>query len=111
MPVTTKQTRVLREKFGETAANEIVEVLNDVESNGLAELRALNEANYARFDAKIELRFAEIDRRFAAFDAKIDLRFAENGAKMADRFLTHTRWMVGAWMTVFLAIIGLWFRK
>jgi hypothetical protein len=89
---------------GEVAANEIVEVLNDVESSGLAELRAQNEANNIRFDSKIELRFAE-------FDAKIDRRFAEFDAKLADRFLAHTRWMVGAWTTVFLAIMGLWFRK
>lgn len=93
MPVTTKQTRALREQFGEVAANEIVEVLNDVESSGLAELRALNDANCARFESKIERQFAEID------------------ARIAHQFLSHTRWMVGAWTTVFLAIMGLWFRK
>jgi hypothetical protein len=104
MPVTTKQTRALREQFGEVAANEIVEVLNDVESIAMTELRALNDANCVRFESKIDLRFAESD-------AKIDRRFAEFDAKIADRFLSHTRWMVGAWTTVFLAIMGLWFRK
>jgi len=88
-----KQTRVLRERFGDIAANEIVDVLNNVEASSLTELRTLNELNFARFESKVELRFAEYD------------------ARMADRFLAHTRWMIGAWTTVFLAIMGLWFRK
>ncbi len=73
--------------------NEIVDVLNNVEASSLTELRTLNELNFARFESKVELRFAEYD------------------ARMADRFLAHTRWMIGAWTTVFLAIMGLWFRK
>jgi hypothetical protein len=93
MPVTPKQTRVLRDRFGDTAANEIVEVLNNVEIVSLSEIRTLNELNVARFESKMDARFAEYD------------------ARMADRFLAHTRWMVGAWTTVFLAIMGLWFRK
>ena len=92
MPVTPKQTRVLRDQFGDIAANEIVEVLNNVETISLSEIRTLNELNMARFEGKIDLRFAEYD------------------ARMADRFLAHTRWMIGAWTAVFLAILGLWFR-
>jgi hypothetical protein len=86
-------------------------VLNDVESNALTELRTLNEATCARFESKMDLRFAGMDVRFAEIDAKMERRFAETDAKIADRFLTHTRWMVGAWTTIFLAIMGLWFRK
>jgi hypothetical protein len=93
MPVTPKQTRVLRERFGDIAATEIVEVLNSVEAISLNEIRALNELNVTRFESKVDLRFAEYD------------------ARMAERFLAHTRWMIGAWTTVFLAIMGLWFRK
>jgi hypothetical protein len=93
MPVTPTQTRVLRDRFGDMAANEIVEVLNNVETISLSEIRALNELNVSRVEAKIDLRFAQYD------------------AKMAERFLAHTRWMIGAWTTVFLAILGLWFRK
>jgi len=104
MPVTPKQTRVLRERFGEIAANQIVEVLNNVEAISLSELRVLNELNVTRFESKMDLRFAEADAKMAA-------RFAEYDAKIADRFLTHTRWMLGAWTTMFLAILGLWLRK
>ena len=104
MPVTPKQARVLRDQFGDSAASEIVDVLNNVEASSVSELRTLNELNFTRFESKMDLRFD-------AFDAKIDVRFAELEAKIADRFLTHTRWMLGAWTTIFLAILGLWFRK
>lgn len=93
MPVTAQQTRILREQFGDITATEIVAVLNNVEASSLAELRTLNELNFARFESKVDLRFSEYD------------------ANMADRFLAHTRWMLGAWTTIFLAIIGLWFRN
>ncbi len=108
MPVTPKQTRVLRERFGDTAANEIVDVLNNVEANSVTELRTLNELNFTRLESKMDLRFAEFD---AKLDARLKLGFAEYDAKMAERLLAHTRWMLGAWTTIFLAIIGLWFRK
>ena len=135
MPVTPKQTRVLRDHFGDTAASEIVDVLNAVEVNSVTELRTLNELNFTRFESKLDVRFAEfiskldakldekldakLNLRFAEFEAKLDakldtklkLGFAEYDAKTAERFLTHTRWMLGAWTTIFLAIIGLWFRK
>lgn len=93
MPATPKQSRVLHDRVGDVAANEIVEVLSNVETVSPNEIRTLNELNVARVEAKIDLRFAEYD------------------ARMADRFLAHTRWMVGAWTAVFLAILGLWFRK
>jgi hypothetical protein len=104
MPVTPKQARVLRDRFGDIAADEIVDVLNNVEASSVTELRTLNELNFARFESKM-------DGRFDAFDAKMDRRFAENDAKMVERLLAHTRWMLGGWTTIFLAIIGLWFLK
>ncbi|HEV8409305.1 MAG TPA: hypothetical protein VGQ30_02270 [Gemmatimonadaceae bacterium] len=41
----------------------------------------------------------------------MDVRFAAQDAKIADHFRAHTRWMLGAWTPIFLAILGLWFRK
>jgi hypothetical protein len=112
MPVTPKQTRVLRDRFGDTAANEIVDVLNNVEASSVTELRTLNELNIARLESRIDLRFVEFEAKLdAKLDARLKLGFAEYDAKMAERLLTHTRWMLGAWTTIFLAIIGLWFRK
>jgi CRP-like cAMP-binding protein len=126
MPISLRETRVLRERFGDIAATEIVDILNSVESNNLAELRTQNELNFAKFDTKLELRFAEydtklelrfaeydrkLDARFAEYDRKLDVRFAAQDAKIADQFLAHTRWMLGAWTTIFLAVLGLYFRE
>jgi hypothetical protein len=115
MPVTPKQTRVLRDRFGDSAANEIVDVLNNVEASSVNELRTLNELNFARFEANMDRRFesleTKMDLRFTASDAKMDRRLAEVDAKISERFLTHTRWMLGAWTTMFLALLGLWLRK
>ena len=40
---------------------ELVTWFNDVDATYRADLRALNELNFARFDAKLEQRFAESD--------------------------------------------------
>jgi len=46
-----------------------------------ADLRELNELNFARFDAKLDQRLAQFDakweRRMAEFDAKWERRVAE----------------------------------
>ena len=114
-PVTPKQTRVLRERFGDIAANEIVDMLNNVEASSLTELRTLNELNFARFDAKVEQRFAESDakweKRFAEYEwekrcAEADARLEKRFADFEGRFL---RWMFAYWSTNLLAFAGLAF--
>ena len=65
MPVTAKLSRKFYELFGDEIANELVTWFNDVDANYRADLRELNELNFARFDAKVEQRFAG---RILAFD-------------------------------------------
>jgi hypothetical protein len=81
MPVTAKLSRQFYERLGDEVTNELVEWLNQVDIAYRGELRELNEANFNRFDAKMEQRFAEfelkIDRRFAEFELKVDRRLAE----------------------------------
>ena len=57
-----------------------------------ADLREVNELNFARFDAKVAQRFAEQD-------AKIERRFTE-----------MTRFFFLAWAVLLVAVIGLWFK-
>lgn len=86
MPVTAKLSREFYERLGDSVANELVEMLNTVDQNYRTELRELNDLNFARFDAKVEQRFAEsaaeMDRRFA----EVDNRFVELGASVDKRF-------------------------
>ena len=60
MPVTAKLSRRFYEKFGDDIANELVDWFNMVDATYRSELRELNELNYARFDAKLEQRVAEL---------------------------------------------------
>ena len=58
MPVTAKLSLALYEKLGESVANELVDWFNLVDATYRADLRELNELNFARFDAKVEQRLA-----------------------------------------------------
>jgi hypothetical protein len=60
MPLTAKLSRRFYEKFGDEIVNELVELLNRVDTAYRTELREQNELNYARFDAKLEQRIAEL---------------------------------------------------
>lgn len=59
MPVTAKLSRHFYERFGERAADELVDWMNAMDASYQANLRGLNELNFARFDAKLEQRLAE----------------------------------------------------
>src|SRR3954466_6470309 len=63
MPVTAKLSRKFYEKFGDDVANELVEWFNMVDATYRSDLRELNELNFARFDAKLEQRLAELETR------------------------------------------------
>ncbi len=57
MPVTAKL------RFGDDVANELVDWFNMVDSTYRSDLRELNELNFARFDAKLEQRLAQLETR------------------------------------------------
>ena len=119
MPVTAKLSREFYERLGDSVANELVEMLNTVDQNYRTELRELNDLNFARFDAKVEQRFAEsaaaTDKRFAESAAATDKRFAEAAAVMDRRFAdvlsqlerTQSRllmWSFSFWVTTLIAL-------
>jgi hypothetical protein len=96
MPVTAKLSRAFYDKLGDDATNELVNWFNSVDLDYRTELRALNELNFARFDAKVAQRFAEQD-------AKWERRFAEQDVKWVRRFsqleTRLVRWMFAFWAT------------
>jgi len=63
MPVTAVLSKQFYEKFGEDVTNELVNWFNAVDATYRAELRELNELNFARFDAKLGQRLAELESR------------------------------------------------
>lgn len=97
MPVTAKLSRKFYEKLGDDIATELVEWFNLVDATYRSDLRELNEANFVRFDAKLEQRLAEMGARtitalaetraemaagFARADAKLEQRLAETKADL-----------------------------
>lgn len=82
MPVTAKLSKRFYEVLGEDVANELVDWFNAVDLTYRTDLRELNELNFARFDAKLEQRLA---------DLRADL----------------VRWMFGFWVTTMAALAGL----
>ncbi len=90
MPVTAKLSRKLYDKLGEDVVNELVDWFNAVDATYRADLRELNELNFARFDAKLEQRLTELDAkwgsRWTELDAKLEQRLTELDAKWGSRW-------------------------
>lgn len=114
MPVTAKLSRGFYEKLGDELANELVDWFNQVDATYRADLRELNELNFARFDAKLGQRFAEQDakweRRFAELDAKWEHRFATVDATLHALRSDVVKWTFVFWATTALAVMGLYLR-
>lgn len=68
MPVALKLSKQFYDTFGEQVANEFVDAINQVDATYRSELKELIEQNFARFEAKQELRLAQFEHRFAQFE-------------------------------------------
>ena len=110
VPVTAKLSREFYEKFGDKIADEFVNWFNQVDATCHADLRELNELNFARFDAKLEQRLAQLEAKVVQIEAKMAQGMAEFRAEIERRLGEQTRWLLGAWGILLAAVIGLWFR-
>ena len=114
MPVTAVLSKKFYEKFGEDVTNELVNWFNAVDATYRADLRELNELNFARFDAKLEQRLAQSDakleQRLAQSDAKLEQQLAELRTSVAERLAeleSRLTWrMFAFWAPTALATIG-----
>jgi hypothetical protein len=126
VPVTARLSKRFYDVLGEDIANELVDWFNAVDSTYRADLRELNELNFARFDAKLEQRLAELRAELrqelaelrAALRAELgsglqagatELRSGlQAGATALERVRADLlRWMFGFWVTTFLGLAGL----
>jgi hypothetical protein len=71
MPVTARLSKRFYDTFGEELAQEMVDWFNQVDATYRADLRELNELNFARFDAKLEQRLAELRAEFRTEISKL----------------------------------------
>jgi hypothetical protein len=107
MPVTAKRSQKFYERLGDEIANELVDWFNAVDATYRSDLRKLNELNFARFDAKVDQRFAEaardLDRRFAEFRVETEGVKGATAAQRADLL----KWMFGFWVATVVPLGGL----
>jgi len=82
VPVTAKLSRALYERLGDAVADELVDWFNMVDATYRADLRELNELNFARFDAKLEQRIGELRAAMHAGFARTDARVDKLDARM-----------------------------
>ena len=128
MPVTARLSKAFYDRFGEGPTNELVDWFNAVDATYRADLRELNELNFARFDAKLEQRLAQMearwDKRFVELEARIERRFVELEARIEQlrtdfRAELHVaiaasetrmiRWMFMFWTGNLVAMAGIVF--
>ena len=104
MPVTARLSKRFYEVLGEDVANELVDWFNAVDLTYRGDLRELNELNFARFDAKLEQRLAELraELRQEIAELRIEFRTELQGLR-ADLL----RWMFGFWVTTLLTLASL----
>ncbi|MFI5231404.1 MAG: hypothetical protein ACHQSE_02710 [Gemmatimonadales bacterium] len=71
MPITAKLSRRFYDHFGDELTNEFVDLINGMDATYKSELREMNELNFARFDAKLEQRVAELRTEIVAMRAEL----------------------------------------
>jgi hypothetical protein len=104
VPVTAKLSKRFYDVLGEDVANELVDWFNAVDLTYRADLRELNELNFARFDAKLEQRLAELRAELRQEIAGLRVEFRTELHQVRTELL---RWMFGFWVTTLLGIAGL----
>jgi hypothetical protein len=123
--VTARLSRKFYEALGEEIANELVDWFNAVDLTYRADLRELNELNFARFDAKLEQRVmqsqarlearidrveAELNARIGRVEAELNARIDRVAAELSariDRGLAELRAELLKWMFLFwLGTVG-----
>src|SRR5438445_6175477 len=84
VPVTARLSKRFYDTLGEEIASELVDWFNAVDATYRADLRELNELNFARFEAKLGERLAELEShltwRMFAFWAPTALAVIGTGA-------------------------------
>src|SRR2546427_5295305 len=95
MPVTAKLSRSFYEKLGDDVANELVDWFNKVDATYRSELKEQNDLNFARFDAKLEQRVAELRQEVKSGLAELrsDLR-----TEIANLRADLLKWMFLFWV-------------
>jgi hypothetical protein len=86
VPRTVKLSQRFYEKFGHDLVNEMVNWFNETDTTYRAELRELNDLNFARFDAKLEQRLTELAAGLRQELAQLRVELREGIAALRGEF-------------------------
>ncbi|HEU4954528.1 MAG TPA: hypothetical protein VFT28_08150 [Gemmatimonadales bacterium] len=107
MPVTAKLSKRFYDVLGEDVANELVDWFNAVDLTYRTDLRELNELNYARFEAKLEQRLAELRAEFRTELQKVRTEVHQANTAIERVRADLLRWMFAFWVTTLIGVAGL----
>jgi len=111
MPVTARLSKKFYDRFGDDIANDLVDWFNQVDATYRADLRELNELNFARFDAKLEQRVAQLDakleQRTSRLESKLDQRISQLETKMGALRAELIKWMFIFWAGTVIPVVGM----
>ena len=112
MPIVARLSKRFYEELGEDIANELVELLNSVDAASRNELRELNELNFARFEAKLDQRIAELGaelrQSIATLDSRTTAALSEQRVYVERALKEQARWFIASWAVQLAAIGGLY---
>ena len=110
MPITAKLSRTFYDKLGDDAANELVEWLNDVDAGYRTELRELNDTNFGRLDARMDMLRAEWRGELTALRGELRGELKSLEARFSDQLANSEKrlvgWMFAFWIGSWAAVIG-----
>ena len=66
MPFAAKLSRRFYDQFGDELTNEFVDLINGMDTTFRSDVREMNELIFARFDAKLDRRVAELRTEMVA---------------------------------------------
>ena len=117
MPV-AKLSREFYEKFGDKLTDELVNCLNSIETSYRAELKALFETHFRRFEELLERRLAETRGELrtqwrdemSRLEVKVEQVRSDFHRELGATRTELMRSNAMFWVAVTLAVIGLYFK-
>ena len=116
VPVTARLSRRFYDMFGDDNTNELVGLLNVMDATYRDELRALNGANWLRFEARLDQRMAELRAELMGEIGKVRTEMAQMRGELttgleriakevAQGQVVAIRWFVGLTVTALVSVV------
>jgi hypothetical protein len=110
VPVTARLSQKFYEALGEDVTNELVNWFNAVDATYRGDLRDLNESNFARFDARMGERVAELRAEMAQLETRLNTRLGQGMDRLGQVKSDLLKWMLTFWVSTLIGLGALFFR-